>query len=257
MDCIILHSQIRDPKEGSVVKKTRLAVSLVVIGIILVAGSAMAAQVTTVGGSGYGPYQNTATGGGEFTLQASTDLTWVLNGYAEGKTKNVTVIANTFQTFCLEHTEYISPNTVYNVSISSTAKNGGAGAISGVGDAISVGTAQLYSQFAAGTLDGYNYSSRSTSSADLQNAIWMLEDEITWDGSNRFIKAMVDAGSSETALKADANGAYGVGVLNLGNPGQGQDQLVMAGVPEPSALLLLGICLVGAAIAVKKFNIQI
>jgi hypothetical protein len=214
--------------------------------------------VATTGGSGYGPYQ---TGqGGEFTLQVSDDLKWIVdNSYVEGLTKNVVGITNSFQTFCLEHSEYIYPNTTFDVAFSDRAKDGGPGAPAG-GDPISIGTAWLYSQFAMGTLSGYAYNKADggTSAAKLQNAIWWLESEggIGYSATNPFMKAVKDT-FGESGSKADAApGAYGVGVLNMysSEGGLRQDQLVM--VPEPSTLLSLGFCLVGVALVVKKFKVQ-
>jgi hypothetical protein len=247
-------------------KAFRLATSFLVLGFMLAAGPAMAGQVKT--GTGYGPYQTGS--GGEFTLEAlSADMLLVLNnGYVDGKTMNLpNTAANTFQTFCLEYNEYIYTNMTYDVTISNSAKDGGLGGATNYADPISAGTTWLYRAFATGSLSIYDYTNpgRSTSSGglsasagELQNAIWMLEDEITWNTSNRFIDLMLNSGWSKDTLKANDIGAYGVGVLNMSNARYGncQDQLVLTAVPEPSALLLIGTCLVCVAIAVRRFRVQ-
>jgi hypothetical protein len=235
------------------------------ISVMFVPSVVAASQVRTIGGSGYGPYQTGS--GGEFTLQIiSPDLWPVLyNGYVDGKTMNVDAsLTNSFQTFCLEHSEYIYPNTTFDVSISNKAVQGGVGP---TGDAISLGTAWLYSQFATGGLAAYGYDyanpGRSTpdgvvaaSAGQLQNAIWMLEGEVGYVGGNPFITQMLTANNGwtlESAMNTDANGAYGVAVLNMYglDGGLRQDQLVMASVPEPPAVLLLSFCLVGFAVATR------
>jgi len=160
-----------------------------------------------------------------------------------------------FQTFCIEHGETFSPGTTYNVSISDRAKNGSQGVD---GDVVSIGTAWLYSQFAAGTLVGltagdvaspyvYTYGAdRVASAGALQATLWWLENEPTGvsdPGKGNIFRNAVLAqyGDVATAI-ADSGGAFGVRALNLGTPGVYQDQLVM--VPEPTtmvagALLLL------------------
>ena len=149
-----------------------------------------------------------------------------------------------FQTFCIEANEYFSPGTSYSVGISPNAMYGSQPPN---GDPISIGTAWLYSQFAAGTLSGYTYAygsgrASSTSAGALQEAIWWLEDE-SGGVKNSFVTAAEAALSlNDTTIKNNANGAYGVYALNLGNPGAVQDQLVI--VPEATtmvagALLLL------------------
>jgi len=256
---------IKKYQEVLIVKNLKLVISFMMLGLILAATSAMAGTVKT--GAGYGPYQTGV--GGEFTLEAiSADMLLVLgNGYVDGLTMNVPNTAtNSFQTFCLEHNEYIYTNSTYNVTISDSAKNGGVGGATNNADPISAGTAWLYRAFATGSLTIYDYTNpgRSTpfgglsaAAGELQNAIWMLEDEITWNDNNRFIDFMLDSGWTKDALKTNDNGALGVGVLNMTNTRYGncQDQLVLtAPVPEPTALLLLGIGMFGVAIGVRRLH---
>lgn len=145
-----------------------------------------------------------------------------------------------FQTFCIEYNEEFSPGTTYNVSISQSALWGGQQ--SAGGDPLSIGTAWLYSQFAAGTLSGYNYSygnsvpnNRTDSAGALQQAIWWLEGEPNGVNNGFVAAAKTALGMNDTTIKADANGAYNVRALNLGVPGTVQDQLVI--VPEPTTMI--------------------
>lgn len=242
--------------------KIRLVASLLVLGFMFMALPAIAANTVTLVTSPYSAPQAGIGYAGEFTWQV--DSSWALNGYVEtatAQTKNVGVGSSanfqSFQSFCLEKTEYINYNNTYNVAYSFAAKNGGEGAIGGV-DPISRGTAYLYSQFAAGTLSGYDYlnaSNRKSDAGSLQRAIWYLEGEITaFDTTNEFYQLTIGIEN----YAQDANGAFGVQVLNLtdANNGVHQDQLYVTAVPEPSVLVLLGICLVGVTIGVRKFNIQ-
>ena len=150
-----------------------------------------------------------------------------------------------FQTFCTELNEEFSPGGLYTVtSIGDAAMTDN----TGQPVPITMGVAYLYSQFATGTLDGYDYTygnQRSTTS-DLQNAIWILLGE-----ENGTIASWIQTdlstglGDASTSWTAAADGAFGVQDMVLGQPGQAQDQLVItAPVPEPStifagALLLL------------------
>ena len=114
---------------------------------------------------------------------------------------------------------------------------------------VTLGTAWLYSKFASGGLAGYGYNysygsgrSAQSNAGSLQEAIWAFqgEDNLTYASltgaalayANDAIGAL--GGSLSKALSA-ADGAYGVYALNLGPPGQVQDQLVI--VPEPSSIL--------------------
>ena len=170
------------------------------------------------------------------TVGAADVGTW---GYSSGLNNQAY-----FQTFCIEHNEEFTPGVSYSVGISQKAMYGGNPPN---GDPISIGTAWLYSQFAAGTLSGYNYvygASRENTAGTLQQAFWWLEGE-TGGVQNGFITLAESAlGLNDTTIRNDANGAYGVAALNLGDPGQVQAQLVIVPVPEPTtviagALLLL------------------
>jgi hypothetical protein len=114
--------------------------------------------------------------------------------------------------------------------------------------------AYLYSQFAAGTLAGYDFTNpvqRQTDVGLLQAAIWYLEDETGNPGSNKFIDLVISGSGSfagfGTFASAQANnGTYGAVVMNLtdldNSDGLGGTyrQDMIAPTPEPITLLLMG-----------------
>ena len=205
---------------------------------------------------GMGPYD--AGSGGEFTLKPGDGLEWVLN-YYDAKAKNAGGTSNTFQSFCLEYNENISDGTLYSATLSNASIYGGTYHAS---DPLSKGTAWLYSLFAKGTLSGYHYGSgRTTSAAEFQEAIWWLEDEISLSDpdENSFIHAAITQfGGTAAGAKANADGLYGVKVVNLWKYGYAgnieyrrQDTLVVT--PIPSAVWLLGCGLIGL-VGIRRRN---
>ena len=191
--------------------------------------------------------------GGEFSAVPDAALLSVnptLAGYASA-TADLTAANPYFQTFCIEIAEEFTPGSTYNVTINDKALYNGGQFPSG--DPITFGTAWLYSQFAAGTLSGYNYaygSGRTASAGDLQQAIWYLQGETSLVNGGADGTAFYNAAASALggAINNAANGAYGVVALNLwapnedGSNGAGaQDQLMVVPdsinlIPEPSAM---------------------
>jgi hypothetical protein len=132
-----------------------------------------------------------------------------LDGYVEGKSK----VGDKFDSFCIENNEYFSGGSTYYVQtpLDMVADNGGVNTDAGYN--LSVATAWLYSNFAKGQLSGYTYGSLASANA-LQNAIWMLEGEITVNAANQFYSlALTTLGA--TALNNATAGQYGVWALNL------------------------------------------
>lgn len=202
---------------------------------------------TTGGGGGYGIWQS--GNGGEFTFLASG---WDPLPYYSDVAKNQGQQEGTFQTFCLEHNEYLSGSTTYDVVPNDRMVNGGVGP---QGDPLSRGTAYLYHEFQNGTLAGYNYyntgDGRHTSAQSLQNAIWYLEDEESGSLSESYEDMLIAQFGSISNAKLDNNGLIAVAVLNLYAEGHAgdqdylrQDALVCTPVP---AGLLLGLLGLGAA----------
>lgn len=182
------------------------------------------------------PYS--AGNGGEFTV---TQLTGPTNA---GLTGYPTDLApGSFQTFCLENAEPFTPGGTYSFVLNTGAVLGGGGASGGF-DALDDRTAFLYTLFRNGTLPGYDYGAgRQASAADLQQAIWFIEDEP--GGVNNGFVALAN-----TAV-APSGAWFGVGlgdvrVLNLfdGSENNIQDQLTL--LPAPGSLALLGVAGVAA-----------
>lgn len=136
------------------------------------------------------------------------------------------------------------------------------------------GTAWLYSQFAAGTLAGYDYSvsgSGGTSFANrmgaayaLQNAIWELDGTggsylntgaggITVFLTEAATAAALAGVSSDTVA---ANGAFDVEELYLTYNGQPSQPMLGFGIPVPdggSTIILLGMALTGIGLFTRRF----
>ena len=197
-----------------------------------------------------GAVATSPTGGGPFSITVDT-------GFAYSSSLGQVISqGNPFLGFCLERSENItlSGNQNYYVNVSNMAINGGGGPNP---DPLSLVTAYLYKQFRSG-----NIATTAQGRADLQNAIWWMEQEITTAPTaaaailiGNAITALtlnsstygLDTTTKQAALRAlDANGAYGVRALNVYSNSTltsvNQDMLAM--VPEPStyaaaALLML------------------
>lgn len=192
-------------------------------------------------------------GGGPFTITIDT-------GFARSAgLEQMRLLQNPFLGFCLEYNERISlsGNQNYYVTVSQKAINGGGGPNP---DPISLVTAYLYSQFRAG-----NLATTAQGAADLQNAIWWMEEEIMTAKRSVAATAMINNAKavlglnalSDTALRAlDANGAYNARVLNVYSnstlTAMNQDLLAM--VPEPSTYVAAALLMVPVIVQARRMR---
>ena len=186
------------------------------------------------------------------------------SAYAQG----VTGGSNYYRTFCVQPNvnayQYMEATLNYVNGTSSTSS----------GHVLTLGAAYLYSQFAIGELEGYNYtdSTHTTSSSNLTVAIRALMS-ITivndWAG-NPFLKQLFSiendrnywTGAYDPNQYYDIIGNYSVFVMNnseIGGLGRdGQDFLYVAcatdssNVPEPTTLLLWGLSSLGVFGVARK-----
>lgn len=221
-------------------------VSSIAAALVSFAASALAYDGQINIGPTAGAIGTTPSGGGPFTVKVTSSLTPAM--------AQVVANGNPFLAFCLEYSEHItlSNNQGYYVNVSNQAINGGGGPNP---DPLSLVTAYLYSQYRAG--NNPNVPTTAVGAANLQNAIWWMEQELGNDltaptaGAAALIsyaKGQLGLNAlSDAALRAtDANGAFGVRALNVySNPqltSLNQDMLAL--IPEPStyaaaALLML------------------
>jgi VPDSG-CTERM motif len=239
----------RNPNREKAMKKFAL-VLLLVAGL---ASPAMAGQIQFL--SGY--YQS--GNGGEFTFQTINPIAGFDPSLYSSLTHDVLATTNTFQTFCIEDSEYIANGYTYTATINPAGVV--TGGVGGNPDPVSKGTGWLYSQFAMGTLTGYDYSASRTTAAALQNTIWWLEGDLATQPVNTFTTNVLNAFGGEDAAMADGAEQYGVYALNLtatecapGYTGSNcQDQLVY--VPDGGmTLMLLGGALMGLGALRRKFR---
>jgi hypothetical protein len=177
-----------------------------------------------------------------------------LNGsYASAATETINGQTG-FQTFCLQTGVDVDPGSgsypavTYNYSLSL--------ATTPDGFPLKEGTAWLYSQFAQGTLNNFDYSnlgtsltpgssaSRAIDNGALQSAIWYLQGGQTWPGyvpggiGNIYYDDAENYFGTVSALDADATLStdFGVNVMNLtdanGAPAQNQLIYLNSAVPD-------------------------
>jgi hypothetical protein len=147
-----------------------------------------------------------------------------------------------FFTYCIQLDEYINVGSTYYAEVATNVINDGSP------QPLYPRTAWLFSQYTAGTLP--NYTGDNASQTGLQDAIWYGQQQ-----TNSLPAGLATTFWNESAK---ASGLYGVWVLNLwGSDNDGiysdphQDELFVD-VPEPSAILLLGLGLTGLGLAFRK-----
>jgi len=200
------------------------------------------------------------TGGdGEFNISPINSLG---SGYGAADLYNNNFGSLGFGSFCIDRAVYINVPGQYSATVYSS------GIDPNNGNQISLGTAWLFSQFATGTLAGYNYTpgaGRSSSAYELQIAIWILEGQYPIasivPGSDPFLNAAITKFGSLLGAEADNNQTYSVGVLGLnyvdanGRPTGTAAQPMLTLLPDGgSVLILLGMGLSGLAVFARKFR---
>jgi len=213
---------------------------LAVCGLVATSASAYTVSVDR-----YAAYYG-GHGGGEFSVY-SADLGGAYSPKA--LVSYLTSHTGAFQSFCLEENEGFSDTTT--ATLNTAAVLGGLGG--GSPDPICRATAWLYQQFAMGVLSGYDYSAagRNASAEALQNAIWALENELGAASYGAGLVALAVA--NVTNPYADANGDFGVMVLNMYDASGRYRQDMLVYLPDGGAtLVLLGTSLVGVALMRRK-----
>jgi hypothetical protein len=263
-------------------RRAAVSAGLVILGS---AGLAVAGPIGQMGSFTWTRQADYHTGsGGEFSIANYTGInnnSYVDTGTDMTSTKNIgTTLTGqiNFETFCLETGEYAASPSYFVVG-SAAARGGTANST----DALSMGTAYLYSEFAKGTLSvtGGNYfaagdPSRATEAGLLQQAIWWLEGEgsdisdATY-ASNPYANAVVTMFGGIGGAKADAEAGYlGVYVLNnfttaaardawaqnrtFDDTKKAQDFLYYSVPDAGSTLMLLGGALMGLGALRRRFT---
>ena len=209
------------------------------------------------------PNYYTGHGGGEFTAYTAPGT--FLGNYA-----SVAIVKGGFETFCMETGVEFSPGATYYYSLGNSTKPDSVNKQTGSGLALTAGVADLYYQFAKGTLAGFNYTDlsvnggRQTDADLLQATIWFLQGGQTYGSypnvnvNNKFLnEAIALSGGTLADAEADYTGSI-VKVLQMwSNPndtGPAQNQLVL--VPDGGLTVsLLGGALIGLQMLRRKLSL--
>ena len=216
------------------------------LGVGLIMGAFGARQVAAADSIVLSQSSYSFLNAGEFT--ADTSSQYFLGSYAPA-----TIVNGGFETFCVEASVYFQPGVSYNYNLSNTDSQG---------RDLSAGAAFLYSQFAQGTLRGYDYSNaanRKQDAGELQAALWYLQGgqsgkhgfAFGGTGNPFYDLAVSNLGSNHILTPND--GLFNVQILELWDPANNahQNQLVLnpslgAQIPESSSFSLLAFGLAAA-----------
>lgn len=193
--------------------------------------------------AGYGAGAANDTFGGEFTVIPQSGPGVGKTGMASDRA------ANSFQTFCVELGQNITPNRNYEVQVNTEIITGAPGM-----NTISDETAWLYVQFRRGTLSGYDYDpsgNRGLHANSLQLTIWFFQDQLA-PGSGRMNDFMADGLAQQWAMAAQDAVDDGfvnriVRALNVGDVGADpqnwarQDMLTLIPLPTGGGLAAAGL----------------
>jgi hypothetical protein len=139
-----------------------------------------------------------------------------------------------FLTFCVEKNVTFVPGAKYTATIDDGIKTQKAGAVT---ELLHGGTKYLYWNFVQGS-----FAFNKNNVIALQNAIWMLQGDLSVNLGNTFYAAAI------LAENVAAGNGYDVKVMNLWDGNTAKQSQLIAQVPEPGTLLLLGSGLAGLAL---------
>ena len=211
------------------------------------------------------------TYGGEFTIEKGEGPGLLLSNsaYVVDVTSGITDTGS-FQSFCVEwHESMDEPVRIWvseeAAGIESEDNGPGSHAWKGgtyLGDDLDPMTAYLYTMFATGSLDNYDYTpntlggTRIQSAAALQNVIWGIEGEsgLSWSPSEPLETAFWTAANNAVNIAQTWDGIGNVRVLQTYSEDyycRKQDQLYLTPIPGAAVLGILGLCVAG--VKLRKF----